>query len=91
MSFKRESDKLTKALIVSRIQNKEDLDLLESGRKKDRFNTGPITSTEVKTAHLKHELERSLGRVEVKGEMTQQRIRINNTAQGDILGRKGAL
>lgn len=76
---------------MSRIQNKEDLDLLESGRKKDRFNTGPITSTEVKTAHLKHELERSLGRVEVKGEMTQQRIRINNTAQGDILGRKGAL
>lgn len=76
---------------MSHIQNKEDLDLLESGRKKDRFNTGPITSTEVKTAHLKHELERSLGRVEVKGEMTQQRIRINNTAQGDILGRKGAL
>lgn len=42
---------------MSHIQNKEDLDLLGSGRKEDRFNTGPITSTEVKTADLKHELE----------------------------------
>lgn len=62
-----------------------------SGRKEDRFNNGPITSTGVKTADLKHELEWSSWRVEVKGEVTQQRIRINNTAQWDILGRKGAL